>query len=113
MIVGGVILAVLSLLLGERVQPLTIKAAWGLFHLVVFGSVIGFSLYIQLLKTTRPAVATSYALVNPIIAAFLGATLAGERFSPVALLAMAVILSGVALVFLAKVRPKDGRNAAS
>jgi drug/metabolite transporter (DMT)-like permease len=104
MIVGGAILAFISFLLGERMGPLTMKAAWGIFHLVVFGSVAGFSLYVHLLKTTRPAVATSYALVNPIIAAILGATLAGERFSLVALLAMAVILSGVALVFLAKVQ---------
>jgi len=109
MIVGGVILALLSFLLDERMQPITIKAAWGLFHLVVFGSVIGFSLYIHLLKTTRPAVATSYALVNPIIAAVLGVTLAGEKFSPIALLAMAIILSGVALVFLAKVKLKGQR----
>jgi len=104
MIIGGVMLAAISFLVGEKMEPITVKAACGIFHLVVLGSVVGFSLYRHLLRTTRPAIATSYALVNPIVATALGVALAGEKFSLVGLLAMAVILLGVALVFRAKAK---------
>lgn len=74
----------------------------GIFHLVVFSSIIGFTLYRYLLMTVRPALATSYTLVNPITATMLGALFAGESVSFISLAAMVVILSGVALVFRAR-----------
>jgi drug/metabolite transporter (DMT)-like permease len=74
-------------------------------HLVIFASVIGVSLYRWLLKNVRPALATSYTLVNPVTATVLGVLFAGEKFSVVALGAMAVILFGVALVFMGRERP--------
>jgi EamA domain-containing membrane protein RarD len=45
-------------------------------YLIVFGSIIGFSAYIWLLHHVRPALAGSYAYVNPAIAVMLGAALA-------------------------------------
>lgn len=103
MIGGGLLLLVVSLIAGETILwPLTPRAVIGMFHLVVFASVIGFTVYRFLLKTVRPALATSYALANPITATVLGAIFAGEAISPIAIAAMAVILSGVALVFRAR-----------
>lgn len=100
MIAGGVLLLALGLATGERIEwPLTAKAGLGIFHLAIFASVLGFSLYRFLLQTTRPAFATSYALVNPVIAMALGILFAGESLSPVAGAATAVILLGVGLVF--------------
>ncbi len=106
MITGGGILLLISLLTGERMGPLTAKAASGMVHLIVFASVIGVSVYRWLLRNVRPALATSYTLANPIIATVLGVLFAGEKVSAVALAAMAVILCGVALVF-------RGRSAGS
>lgn len=99
MIAAGVILLAMSVLAGERMGPVTVKAVSGMFHLVVFASVIGVSLYRWLLRNTRPALATSYTLANPVIATTLGVLFAGEQVSGVAMAAMAVILCGVALVF--------------
>jgi len=48
--------------------------------------------------------AGSYAYVNPVIAVALGAWLGHERFSAHDIGAMAVILSGVLVVTLAKAR---------
>lgn len=105
MLSGGVVLLLLSLLAGERMGSLTPKAVWGILHLVIFASVIGVSLYRWLLKNVRPALATSYTLVNPVIATVLGVLFAGEKFSGVALGAMVVILCGVAMVFRGRERP--------
>ena len=94
---------VVSTLTGERISwPLTAKASMGLFHLVVFSSIIGFTLYRYLLRTVSPALATSYTLSNPIIATVLGVLFAGESVSFISVSAMAVILSGIVLVFRAR-----------
>jgi drug/metabolite transporter (DMT)-like permease len=73
-------------------------------YLCVFGSIVAFTAYVWLLHHVRPALAGSYAYVNPVIAVALGAWLAHERFTAHDLGAMAVILAGVAVVTLAKAR---------
>ena len=103
MIAGGVLLLGISILTGEKISwPLTARASMGMFHLVVFSSIIGFTLYRFMLRTVRPALATSYTLINPITATVLGALFAGECVSLISVAAMAVVLSGVALVFRAR-----------
>ena len=71
-------------------------------YLVVFGSLLGFSAYVWLLHHVRPALAGSYAYVNPAIAVALGAWLAGERFGNHELVAMGVILLGVVAITFAR-----------
>jgi len=97
---------------GERMHEWpTFGATAALLYLVVAGSIFGFTAYIWLLHHVRPALATSYAYVNPPIAVLFGALLAGERFTSHDLGAMAVILVGVVIITLAKARA--GRTAAA
>lgn len=99
MLAGGVLLLIFSVVIGENMHELpTVKAVGALVYLIVFGSFVGFSSYLYLLNTVRPALATSYAYVNPLVAVALGVMLAGERVSSVELLAMPVIVTGVLLV---------------
>jgi drug/metabolite transporter (DMT)-like permease len=65
---------------------------------------VAFSAYLYLLANASPALATSYAFVNPVIALFLGVLLAGEMVSTGEWIASAVILLGVLLIFAAKAR---------
>ncbi|MDY0021744.1 drug/metabolite exporter YedA [Arenimonas caeni] len=105
MLCGGVAMGVLGLLLGERITetpPLSATLAVG--YLAAFGSIIGFSAYVWLLHHVRPALATSYAYVNPPIAVLLGALLLDERVGWGAIGAMAVILGGVLIITRAKAR---------
>ena len=74
--------------------------AW--LYLVVFGSLIAFSAYLFLLANASPAMATSYAFVNPVIALFLGVAFASEAVSSGEWLACGVILFGVFLIFRGK-----------
>lgn len=105
MLCGGVAMGVLGLALGERITALPpLRPTLAVGYLAAFGSIIGFSAYVWLLHHVRPALATSYAYVNPPIAVLLGAVLLGERFSVHALGAMAVILSGVILISFSKAR---------
>ena len=103
MLCGGVAMCVVGALLGERFHAVPSATAIAAFcYLIVFGSIVGFSAYIWLLHHVRPALAGSYAYVNPAIAVALGAWLARERFGAHELLAMGVILLGVVAITLAK-----------
>jgi len=105
MLTGGTVLFVGSLALGERFPTApTMSATLALVYLGVMGSIVAFSAYMYLLHTVRPALATSYAYVNPPVAVLIGALLGGETVHAFDLVAMAVILAGVALIALARER---------
>jgi drug/metabolite transporter (DMT)-like permease len=101
MMVGGLALLLVALLRGEAITALpAAKGLWALAYLVFIGAILGFSAYVYLLETVRPALATSYAYVNPVVAVGLGVWLGGEQVDAMELMAMAVILAGVVLVCL-------------
>lgn len=101
MLCGGGALAIAALAFGERFpQAPTANATYALLYLIVFGSLIAFSAYLFLLDNVRPLLATSYAYVNPPVAVLIGVLLAGERIGLSDIVAMAVILAGVALITL-------------
>ena len=101
MISGGVLLIAASLITGESANSsLSLRATAALIYLMLFGSLIAFTAYIYLLKNVRPALATSYAYVNPVIAVILGALFAGERITTSGLTSMTIIITGVVLVAL-------------
>ena len=84
-------------------------ASWiGWLYLVTFGSLIGFTAYIFLLKAVTPAKASTYAYVNPLVAVFLGWAIAGESVTVRTLGAAAVILAGVAMISLGSARAPAG-----
>jgi drug/metabolite transporter (DMT)-like permease len=105
MLAGGTVLFVGALAFGERfpVAP-TMHSTLALVYLAIMGSLVAFSAYLYLLNTVRPALATSYAYVNPPVAVLFGAMLGGEVIHGFDLVAMAVILGGVGLIALARER---------
>lgn len=99
MLTGGVLLTVLAPVFGERITEMPGLSSWlALAYLIVFGSMIAFSAYMYLLRTVRPALATSYAYVNPVVAVLLGVTLGDEIVGTQPLAALPIILFGVALL---------------
>ena len=110
MLCGGVAMCVVGAAIGERFHGLPSAHALAAFaYLIVFGSIVGFSAYIWLLHHVRPALAGSYAYVNPAIAVALGAWLAHERFGAHELVAMGVILLGVVAITFAKAAKATSR----
>jgi drug/metabolite transporter (DMT)-like permease len=105
MLTGSAWMLLAALLHGERITQLpSLSATTAMLYLVVAGSIFGFTAYIWLLHHVRPALATSYAYVNPPIAVVFGALIGGERFTAHDLGAMAVILLGVVIITLSKAR---------
>ena len=107
MLAGGALLAFLGLSTGERMTSFPPAGAlWAMAFLVFGGSLIGFTAYVYLLKHVRPALATSYAYVNPVVAVGLGVGLAGEHISILGLLSMVTILGGVGLMSVGRTQNK-------
>ncbi|ADV66792.1 drug/metabolite exporter YedA [Deinococcus maricopensis] len=108
MLTGGAVLLVLSVVFGEHWRTPTASSVWALVYLIVFGSMLAYSAYMFLVAHTRPALATSYAYVNPLVAVLLGVGFGGEHLSALGWAALVVIMLGVALVIL----PVPGRSRA-
>jgi drug/metabolite transporter (DMT)-like permease len=99
MLTGGAVILAAALLRGERMTAIPDAQALSAFaYLVVFGSIVAYTAYAFLLARVRPALATSYAYVSPVIAVFLGAIVAAEQVTGVAVAALALILGGVAII---------------
>jgi drug/metabolite transporter (DMT)-like permease len=99
MISGGGLVLVVSIMAGERIAAVpTWRSAGAVVYLAVVGSLIGFSAYMYLLNRVRPALATSYAYVNPILAVALGIWFAGEKITATEITAMLIIIAGVVMV---------------
>ncbi len=101
MIAGGAIVFIVGLASGERITAMPpLGALAAVIYLGIVGSLIGFTAYIYLLGRVRPALATSYAYVNPALALLLGLWLGGEKVGVLEVAAMGIILFGVVLVVL-------------
>jgi drug/metabolite transporter (DMT)-like permease len=111
MFCGGVILVVVGLLRGEQIADTpTTNSLLALAYLITFGSLATLTAYMYLLKTVSPALATSYAFVNPAIALLLGVVIGGEQISGSALIALPIILLGIAFVLRSSHRNKPARE---
>lgn len=105
MIAGSGWMLVAALIHGERFAAVpSTSSTLAMLYLVVAGSIFGFTAYIWLLHHVRPALATSYAYVNPPLAVVFGALIGGEHFTMQDVGAMAVILAGVVIITLSKAR---------
>jgi drug/metabolite transporter (DMT)-like permease len=103
MLIGGVFVTIMGLILGQRIASMpTMQSLLALLYLITFGSLIAFSAYGYVLRRVRPALATSYAYVNPVVAVCLGVALAGESVTVLTIVAMVVILVGVGLITLGR-----------
>jgi len=106
MLGGGGWLLLVSLLTGEpaRFDVATVGlrslGAWA--YLVVFGSLIGFTTFVWLMKHCSPSKVSTFAYVNPVVAVFLGWLVLHEQVNPRIFVAAAIIIAGVAIITLAK-----------
>lgn len=108
MLCGSVWMLAAALVHGERMTAVPgLVPVLAVLWLIVAGSIFGFTAYVWLLHHVRPALATSYAYVNPPIAVLFGVVLAGETVDAATLGAMVVILVGVVIITLSNARAKD------
>ncbi len=104
MLCGGAAMVLAGLARGEaagfELAQVTAKSWWAYGYLVTFGSIVAFTAYIWLLRVVEPALAGTYAFVNPVVAVLLGWAFAGESLSLEMLGGAALIVLAVVLVVL-------------
>ncbi len=102
LMIGGIVLLVIAFLRGEVKQAwlhgITLQSTLALCYLIVFGSIIAFSAYVWLLGVTTATRISTHTYINPLIALFLGWTMADETISFRMLIAAGVIMVSVYLV---------------
>jgi drug/metabolite transporter (DMT)-like permease len=120
MIGGGTLLWLVGLAGGEgsrlHLAAVSPRSLLSLAYLIVFGSLVGFSAYVWLLRATTPARVSTYAYVNPLVAVLLGWLFAGEAVTPRIVLATIAIVGSVALIIRfggARARPHSRKEIAA
>jgi drug/metabolite transporter (DMT)-like permease len=103
-LIGGVGFFLIVILLREPLPTPSSEAwlAWG--YLVVFGSLLAFTSYIQALKLLPTKIVMTYPYVNPVIAVFLGWLILGEAVTIWTLGGAVLVLLGVTGVFRERYR---------
>ncbi len=105
MLFAGIANATLSTVLGDWSRAhWTRPAAWSIAYLVTFGSWVGYTAYIWLLKHVPVGKVATYAYVNPMVAVLLGFLLLGERLTPYEYVGMLLVVVAVALVTSSQVK---------
>lgn len=98
MLSGGTMLALASLLFGEKwIAPMQWSGSVQLTMvlLIVFGSIVAFTSFNYLLKVVSPEKVATSTYVNPIIALILGWYFLDERITVQSMVAAAILLTGV------------------
>jgi len=102
MLAGGGALMFAAALTGEtkgfHMSAVSGRSWLALVYLAVFGSIVAFTAYSWLHTVASPSRVSTYAYVNPVVAVLLGWVVAREPIGVFTILAMLIILAGVALV---------------
>lgn len=105
MLVAGAVLVAAAGASGElaRIDPSSFSTASvvSLGYLIVFGSWLGFTSYLWLLRNARTSLVSTYAYVTPVGAVLLGGVLLNEAITARTVLAGALIVVSVAVIITA------------
>ena len=108
---GGISLWIAGALTGEvsalHLASVSLRSWLAVAYLVIFGSMVGFTAYVYILKKSTATRVATYAFVNPVVALFLGWLLVGEAITLRTVIAAAVILTAVLLVITAPHRAPE------
>ena len=117
MLCGGALLFVAGLIAGEparlALDAVSLRSILALIYLILFGALLAFSCYIWILRVSSPAMASTYAYVNPLVAVLLGWTLAGEALNPRVWLATGLIVGSVVVITVYRRPPGTAQDGAS
>jgi drug/metabolite transporter (DMT)-like permease len=102
MLAGGAVLMTVALLSysPSELNPAhySARSIFGLWYLIIFGSLIGYSAYAWLLANAPIGQVATYAYVNPVIAIALGAIVLGESITWRIVGGALLIIAAVAIV---------------
>lgn len=99
MICGGGVCLLAGSLLGEMgdidVSAISMRSWIAFVYLIFFGSLVGFTSYVYLLRHRSPSAVSSHAYVNPVVAVILGWLILGETLTVGGMLGSGLVLIAV------------------
>lgn len=99
MLSASLLLLFVSLVIGEFPKiHFGFNGIAATIYLIIFGSLIGYSCYIYILKKWPSEKAGTYAYINPMVAVLLGALILNEPITLKTIISILIILGGVFLV---------------
>jgi drug/metabolite transporter (DMT)-like permease len=102
MFAGGVVVLIFSAVSGDaaRFNPAAVSVRSGLafVYLLFIGAILGFGVFMWLVKVAPLPILGTYAYVNPVVAVILGHFLLGEQITLRTVIGGGVIVLGVALI---------------
>ena len=100
MLSGGIAVMLFAFCTGERpvASMFSVRSTLALAYLAVFGSVIAYTAYNYALSKLSFSKVSTYAYINPLVAVIFGALLLSEPVTVPMIVAMIVILTGVAVI---------------
>jgi drug/metabolite transporter (DMT)-like permease len=106
MVSGGLMLIIASLALGEfqglNISQISTRSLIAMIYLITIITVVGFTDFYWLLRVTTASLANTFAYVSPVIAVILGWAILHESITVLTIVAMIIILLGVALMVTTK-----------
>jgi len=98
MLFGGLMMIIISFIIQEpfsTILTMSNKAIYSMIYLVIFGSIIAFTSFNYLLLSVSPEKVATSTYINPIVALLLGWWVLDEYISNQAIMAAAILLTGV------------------
>ena len=92
---------------GQPPQLMSLQAGISIVYLGVFGSLLGFVLYFQLLRQLSAFVVSTVGMISPVFALLLGNLLAGEVINQQMIFGAFMVLSALALYHMPAVKPSN------
>jgi len=110
MITGGLMLTAISFGLGEYrnldLLQISGRSLAAQIYLILIITVVGFTDFYWLLRVTSASLANTFAYVSPVIAVLLGWAVLHEKITAITVIAMIIILIGVALMVTKRTKTK-------
>jgi len=114
MLVGGVLLTLVALALGEfrrfHLQAVSLRAWIALAYLIGAGSILAFTAYVWLIHHQSPTKVGTYAYVNPVVAVLLGYLFGGETIGLRTICGTTLVLLSVVVITTARKRSSSEEN---
>jgi drug/metabolite transporter (DMT)-like permease len=98
--IGGLYFLVATFIMNEPlpIHPST-DALWALVYIMIFGSAIAYSSFVDAITLLPPGIASTYAYVNPVIAVILGVLILNEEMDRFIIVGIVLIIASVAGIF--------------
>lgn len=108
MLIGGLVLIVIGITNREltylNLSQISFQSFTALLYMISMGALLGFTLFIWILRTTSPFLSNTFTYVSPVLAVLFGWAILGEPVTIEILFASSMIIGAVAIIMISSSR---------